>query len=174
MWEGEIAQDGPDVGVTEERRHRVCKERQPHDQEDALRARVVAEDRHRPDRDQGHGYCDVAGDSEDFHRSAHTRELANRETGVGDEQQAHCAGARAQRELLTDQRAQALACIGAESRAHLLHDDEPDRYEHHQEQGSVAELSTGARIREDPAGVVAGVSCDQSGAKHREERQHPC
>ena len=66
-------------------------------------------------------------------------------------------------------RAETATGVGAEPSAHLLDDDERDRDEHHEEERAVGELGAGARVREDAAGVVAGVGRDQARPGDREQ-----
>ncbi len=75
------------------------------------------------------------------------------------------------RELLADQRAEPLSRVCAEAGAHLLDNDEGHGGEHHQEQRPVGELSAGAGVGEDAAGVIARVRRDQARPRDSEQRE---
>ena len=59
----------------------------------------------------------------------------------------------------------------AEPSAHLLDHHQPDGHQQHHEQGPVLELRSGRCVRDDPAGVVAGVGGDDARAEYRQVDQ---
>ena len=130
---------GP-TGLAEHRRDRVGDERQAQQEEHPLGVAVVAEHHHGPHHDRGDRHGDVARHAEDLEGGPDAGELRHHQTQVGDEQAHDGEGGGPQRELLADERHQALAGVGAEAGRHLLHDDQRHRDQQHQEEGGVAEL----------------------------------
>ena len=168
-----VRDDLAPVGMAEHHRDRIGDEDERQHQEHALDVAVRAEHDDGPDGDGGEGNGDVTADTPNSSNAAPMP--ANSETT-----RPRLATIRAhdrersdpQRELLADQRHETFARVGAESRAHLLDDDEGDAREHHHPQRPVAELRAGRRVRGDATGVVAGRRGDQPGTDdHEQTRQ---
>ncbi len=168
-----VGRDRAPVGISEQRGHGVGEEGERQQQEAALGPGGGAEDDECPQADGRDRDRDEARDAEELECGADARELRDHEAEIGDEQARHCERGGAPGALLTDQRDEPLAGVRPEARRHLLHHDERDGHQDHEEQGAVRELRAGRRIRGDAAGVVAGVGRDEAGPEDREHGGGP-
>lgn len=84
---------------------------------------VGAEQHQRPQQDRGQRDDRPLGYAEEFEGGTDAGELADDQAGVGQQQAENGERGQAETELHEDQRAEALAGVGAEPDGHLLHHD---------------------------------------------------
>ena len=152
------------VGVHEEAGDDIGQVDDGEAQQHPLHDRVAAPDHQQPDQDRRDRHRDVLGHAEQFHPGRDTGELGDRRERVGDQQKGHRESGAADAEALPDQVGQALPGDHPQPGAHLVDDDQAERYDDQQPQHLEPELGAGLGIGGDAAGVVVGVGGDQAGA----------
>ena len=118
--------DRAPVGIGQDRRHDVGEEDDDDRQEDALDGPVAGLDDERPDGHADDRDDDVARDPEDLEGRRRAGELGDRVGHVGDQQDDHREGRRADPEPVADEVRQALPGHDAEPGGHLLDDGQDD------------------------------------------------
>ena len=162
--------DQAPVRVSQDRRRDVGQEDDDDRQEDPLDGPVAGLDDEGPDRDRDDRHDDVARDPEDLEGGRRAGELGDRVGHVGQQQDGHREGRRADAEPVADQVRQALARDHAEPRRHLLDDRQDDDRDREEPEQREPALGAHHAVGRDAAGVVAGDPGDQARAHDREER----
>ncbi len=108
---------GDDIGDVEERSG----------QKDLFNRLVIALDHDQPDNQRADRNADPARHMKRLQAGGHSDELGHHVGKIDDDQGSHHQEGRPQAVFFADQIAQSLAGHGAHARAHLLHDDQPNR-----------------------------------------------
>ena len=135
------------------------------DEEDLLDLLIVSADDEQPDEDGADRHRDEFRHVEEVQAAGDADEFGDDVGVVDDDQEQHDDDGDAQAELFADEVAEAFASDDAHAGAHLLHDDQGERYGDHHPQERVAVLRAGLRVGEDAARVVVEVGGDEARAE---------